>query len=380
MYRDVCLRCTRPAVVCYCAHVEQVKTKTRVLFLQHPREARVPIGTARMANLCLPESELRIGVSFDSDRVVAAALADTERPAALLFPGEDARDVRTAPPEEPITLVVIDGTWWQAKKLLRQNPRIAALPKYRVDRATPSRYRIRREPEEHCLATIEALAETLAALEADPSIPARLLAPFEAMVEHQLAYAKSQLSRPRHAKRSGPPRSRLVPIELRERKEDLVLVYGEANAWPYRTPGAPAPEIAHWVAERPFTGERFEAFVAPSHSLSPAFVHNARISADRVMSGESRRSFLERWNAFLRPRDVVVAWGFYATELLGAEGHTAPKPLDLRAAAIRYLGKRAGTIEDMAEVMSGSSTAQAWAEGRAGERLALLAGIARAMS
>ena len=36
-----------------------------MVFLQHVRESRVRIGTARMAHLALANSELRVGTSFD---------------------------------------------------------------------------------------------------------------------------------------------------------------------------------------------------------------------------------------------------------------------------------------------------------------------------
>src|SRR5262245_3699919 len=38
--RQVCQRCRRPASVCFCGCLVQVSTRTRVVFLQHPRERR----------------------------------------------------------------------------------------------------------------------------------------------------------------------------------------------------------------------------------------------------------------------------------------------------------------------------------------------------
>ena len=50
-YRPTCPRCRRPASYCYCAHLTPIASRTRVVFLQHPREHRMPIGTARMTHL-----------------------------------------------------------------------------------------------------------------------------------------------------------------------------------------------------------------------------------------------------------------------------------------------------------------------------------------
>ena len=88
---------------------QQLPTTTRVVLLQHPRERDMAIGTARMAHLCLPNSELHIGVDFEAQAEVTRALSNPERPAILLYPGEGARDVVKEPPTGPVTLVVVDG-------------------------------------------------------------------------------------------------------------------------------------------------------------------------------------------------------------------------------------------------------------------------------
>jgi len=93
--RAVCLRCRRPESVCYCRHITPLDTATRVVLLQHPRERDVAIGTARMASLCLPNSELHVGVRWQGSSALARALSDPSRPAALLYPGEGAIDVDT---------------------------------------------------------------------------------------------------------------------------------------------------------------------------------------------------------------------------------------------------------------------------------------------
>src|SRR4051812_19073373 len=88
--RAVCLRCRRPERVCYCRHLTSIDTATRVVLLQHRRERDVAIGTARMASLCLPNSELHVGVCWEGSAALERALSDPARPAALLYPGEGA--------------------------------------------------------------------------------------------------------------------------------------------------------------------------------------------------------------------------------------------------------------------------------------------------
>lgn len=353
-----------------------------MVLLQHPRERDVPIGTARLAHLCLPGSELHVGVDFDDDRQVRAALAGGDgRPAYLLFPGPEALDLRAARPEGPITLVVVDGTWWQARKLLKRNAALRALPQLRFTPSAPSNYRIRREPADHCVATVEALALALGALEEAPARFATLLRPFEAMIDTQIRYARTvRGARHRHAlHRARRTRRPTTASLLRARAENLVCLHGEANAWPARRAGSPAPEIVHWVARRARTGETFEAIIAPRGPLAPAIPGHIGIAPERLAAGESWTSFRARWAAFAREDDLVCTWGRYSSDLVEAEGVALPPArLDLRMAASAYLGARAGSIEDCSARM-GLAVEASFAAGRGGTRLAALAAIVEKM-
>jgi DTW domain-containing protein len=186
--RAVCPRCRRAQSVCYCRHLTSFPTRTRIVILQHPRERDVAIGTARMASLCLPSSELHVGFDWNGSPTLARLLGDPSHPPALLYPGEGAIDVVASPPTGPITLVVVDGTWAHAKKLVRANPPLAALPRYAFVPPVPSEYRIRREPRPTYVSTIEALVHVLGALEGDPERFTGLLAPFRAMIDAQLEH------------------------------------------------------------------------------------------------------------------------------------------------------------------------------------------------
>jgi DTW domain-containing protein YfiP len=355
-------------------------TRTRVLLLQHPREEFMPVGTARLAHLCLPQSELHVGIDFDDDARVRATLAAAEaegRPAHLLFPGPNAVDLADVPPDRPITLVVVDGTWWQARKLTKRNAMLAALPQLRFTPPAPSRYRIRKEPADHCVATVEALAHVLGALEGDPARFATLLRPFEAMIDRQVYYATHvRGARQRHAlhraRRAQRPRT---PAVLRERAGDIVCLHGEANAWPARRPGGHPPEIVQWVARRAKTGETFEAVIKPRRPLAPSIPSHIRIPRERLDAGESWDSFRARWAAFARPDDLICAWGRYPLDVLQAEGVTLPPTwLDVRPTAGTYFGTRVGAVEECTARL-GVAIPDPFAIGRGGVRLAALSAI-----
>jgi DTW domain-containing protein YfiP len=373
----MCARCRRPASVCYCRALPTLATTTRVVILQHPRERDMPIGTARMASLCLPNAELHVGIRWGDSAALAATLGDPARPPILLYPGPGAKDILREPPAGPVTLVVVDGTWSQAKTVVRDNPILHALPRYAFATPELSHYRIRKEPRAEYVSTIEALMHVLGALEGDPARFRSLLDPLNAMVDAQLEH---QANAPRRAgvrqpKGPKPVRPR-TPVEARERWTDLVCVAGEANAWPYREGGGQdRDELVHWAAHRPSTGETFAAVAAPAGELAPSTHFHTGLDREILLAGAPRAELVARFAAFVRPTDIICAWGHYGPEIFTAAGGTLPPArLDVRAAAHRLANRKLGRVEDYAATLA-TAAPDLGVPGRAGRRLAMLAQI-----
>ena len=185
MSRAQCSRCLRPQTHCLCALIPQLDSRTRVLLLQHPSEVGHALNTARLADLGLLNAELRVGEVFED---LATLLNPPGYQARLLFPGEGAQLIDTAEPSDeslPWLLVVPDGTWRKARKLLHLNPLLAQLPRATLPEGTVSRYRLRKAPGPGALSTLEAIVQALEILEAPTSF-APLLRPFEALIEGQI--------------------------------------------------------------------------------------------------------------------------------------------------------------------------------------------------
>ena len=184
--RARCGRCQRPRSHCLCALIPQLQSRTRVLILQHPEESRHALNTARLAALGLVNGELRVGEQFAD---LASWLADPAYQACLLFPGDDAQPLATvasSASERPLLLVVPDGTWRKARKLLYLNPALAALPQVTLAQPGVSRYRLRKAPMAGALSTLEAIVYALTEVEPQRDFSA-LLAPFESLIEGQIA-------------------------------------------------------------------------------------------------------------------------------------------------------------------------------------------------
>ena len=324
----------------------------------------MPIGTARMAHLSLVGSRLVEGVHFDDDPRVADLFAGDDS-TAILFPDDCARPFEAWQAKPPKRLVVLDGTWSQAKKLLTSNPRLAALPKLSFQPAEPGRYRIRKEPTDQHLSTIEATAAVLGALEGDVDAYRALLQPFDAMVETQLGFLDRAGRDPsgsasRHASRSarrGTRASRRFEelLPLLQRPQRLVVVYAEANAHPRAVRDAGAPELLHLVACRPLidastsddVGARLDVRVKPTRSLHDTVLERLGLERQDLEGGVDVDVALERFRAFLGD-GRLVCWGAFARDLLVQAGDSHRGFVDLRALSCRALGGPAGGLDNAA--------------------------------
>ncbi|RLN66274.1 hypothetical protein BBJ28_00027235 [Nothophytophthora sp. Chile5] len=225
--REACSRCRRPPRVCYCASLpaEPLTAElTHVLVLQHEHEQRrraaissVPVLSKVLTNLTIvvvdnDDCSCGPGESAELDALLYN-VGDTcgFDAALLLFPDEHAQPLDAAllaslprnnsnASSEPaacgadkrkrVLLVVIDGTWKEAKKIAHRNRTVwqqtaqrweqrgAAFRYICLDSTTsheepaaserPCRSiygELRREPMEGCLSTLEATAAALLVLE-----------------------------------------------------------------------------------------------------------------------------------------------------------------------------------------------------------------------
>lgn len=163
--RPVCDGCGRPLAGCWCGCIHRVDNHARLLILQDPDEQAQAKGTAALLAACLTRATLRVGQRFDPPVDLARHV--------LLYPDTPGDSTLAAPapwpakPVEPLTLVVLDGTWRRSLRLLHQNPWLQTLPRLALGAPPASRYAIRRARSEHQRSTLEACALALAQLDGD---------------------------------------------------------------------------------------------------------------------------------------------------------------------------------------------------------------------
>lgn len=212
MNDQICATCLKPEHLCVCAAVQPVETRLFVLILQHPQEKREALGTAHIAHLQIANSTLRTGLSWPNLKRILGQDVDHRRWAVLYLGPASAGNPEV---EDEVSVVdkagkpladsaavlsdldgiiLLDGTWSQAKTLWWRNPWLLKCRRIVLRPRARSLYgQARREPRRESVSTLEAAALVLSAVEGDPGLSDRLLAPF------RLLLTKTRAPRPRQA-------------------------------------------------------------------------------------------------------------------------------------------------------------------------------------
>ena len=214
MSREMCYRCFWPKAHCWCGAIVPIATRTRFVLLMHPKEYKQEkAATGRLTHLCLQDSELHMALACDTHPAVQAILGDPSNFPVLLYPGEGARNLsrgELAPAElqgRRLVIFILDATWSGARKMLKLSPCLQQLPRVVFTATSPSRYVIKRQPQAGCLSTLEAVHETLLALEQHGldryERPGQLPAVFDRMQQFHIDFARDPARAGRRHHRPG---------------------------------------------------------------------------------------------------------------------------------------------------------------------------------
>jgi DTW domain-containing protein YfiP len=208
-----CAHCGKPTPLCICDTVTPIESRTSLLILQHPQEQDMALGTARLTARHFKDAVVKIGLSWPSlSKALGRPVADPSRWAILYLGSAKAAELATDAEIIAIDrkgeleanqrsilgriegIVLLDGTWSQAKALWWRNPWMLKCQRVILGPRSPSRYgKLRREPRQDGLSTIEAAGMLLAGLERRPEIADTLNASLERMLER---FREVQVSMP----------------------------------------------------------------------------------------------------------------------------------------------------------------------------------------
>lgn len=199
-----------------------------MLILQHPQEGDVDLTTVPLLKKALPNAVVAVGLSWASLSQALGAKTAGERVEngawAVIYPTKveegvpetelekevvvlDRKGRERAEDAMPIEgIVVLDGTWSQAKTLWWRNPWLLKHNRILLNPREPSIYgRIRKEPRKEYVSTLEAVADALVALGEPEETRASLRRAMRTMVQRARDAAPPK---PKATGRPKKPRSK----------------------------------------------------------------------------------------------------------------------------------------------------------------------------
>jgi len=227
--RAYCQRCRRPCSVCLCdSVVPGLSICGRVVVIQHPNEAKKKLATVPLLQLSLRSVSV-----FRCRRTphtqIAHIIEEAKRPVnpvplVIIYLAPGARPLEDVVNEwksiaqdddegdahgdghgeiKPrYTLLVLDGTWNEVREMWNKGMHVLGEPHGvgklaylplddDVERKDAVRYKLRVEPQEGCMSTLECIARALGVIEGDNGLTLALLRPLARLIELQKQFSPS---------------------------------------------------------------------------------------------------------------------------------------------------------------------------------------------
>ena len=164
-----CPACRLPGWLCVCAHAPRVATRTPLLLVVHVHELGRASNTARLLALAVRDAALVCHGAFPAPADPASHVPAGTTP-VVLFPGRGARPLTpalvAALPSSP-ALVVPDGNWRQAGRMVKRLPLLAGAVKVALPARAFAGSDLRRNRPGDRMSTFVAVARALAVLEGE---------------------------------------------------------------------------------------------------------------------------------------------------------------------------------------------------------------------
>jgi tRNA-uridine aminocarboxypropyltransferase len=185
--RDPCPICAVSRPLCLCDAVPRIELKTKIALVIHHRELSRNSNTGLLALRALVNSEVRIR-GEGREALDLQGLLSPQYRTFLFFPCADAVELdRTLVMQDrrPIQLIVPDGTWRQARKILFRHPELKDLPRVKIGAPNHSTFQLRAQSRPERMATLQAIAHGLGVIEGDP-VRAQLMTLYDRKIERTL--------------------------------------------------------------------------------------------------------------------------------------------------------------------------------------------------
>jgi DTW domain-containing protein YfiP len=194
-------------MLCACESASRVELRTPVVVVQHNKDCRKPTNTVRILTTCLPNCVVTRyavrGAEFDSSALESPGEIDW----CLLFPRTDDPEATDVSEQLEVDefrrgsgsgrrrgIVVVDGTWAQARRMRRRLDALRSLPIFELPAGPPTRWTVRTQSDRARMSTAEATIRALAICEG--AVALRPVKRYFNLVSARMMFMKSALPTP----------------------------------------------------------------------------------------------------------------------------------------------------------------------------------------
>ena len=218
-----CPACRLHQELCVCSMAPHLALRTRVAVIMHYADAVKMSNSGRLVSLCLANSAVHIRGLKDTP--LGALVCANPASRLVLFPGRDSQELTpqlVASLAPPITLLIPDGSWNQARRAVKREPQLQGALRVHLPPGLQARHRIRAHANANRLCTFEAISQALGIIES--AAIEQQLDDFFSIWVRRVLYTKGQLTKAQLAcgECSGKGASVVGCLESRQRRDATV--------------------------------------------------------------------------------------------------------------------------------------------------------------
>ncbi|MYM62778.1 tRNA-uridine aminocarboxypropyltransferase [Pseudomaricurvus sp. HS19] len=159
-----CCDCLLRSDLCICQRAPRLQSSLQLLLLTHPAELDKVSNTGKLLLRAVPGSRRVLWQRRQSGEELQALMKNTGQQACLLYPeaaeAAVAGDKPACTPADNYCFLLLDGTWQQSAKMLRQCDWLQQLPRLALT-VPPSQFNLRRNQQPGSVSTVEAAIHLL---------------------------------------------------------------------------------------------------------------------------------------------------------------------------------------------------------------------------
>lgn len=157
-----CPNCHLLRVACLCHKVPKLKSAAVFFLLVHQRELFKGSNTGHLVLNAFANADYQLWARTEPPEKLLALLNSSKHQGYLLFTAQEGAPVvediiqqQSSSGKIPVC-ILIDSTWQQARKMVRQSPYLKNLPRLSLSPTSKSQYRLRRNQLDEGMSTCEA--------------------------------------------------------------------------------------------------------------------------------------------------------------------------------------------------------------------------------